>query len=301
MPDDRAQTAALRAAGMERARLMRWVLGAVVVLALAPRAYAQDFGILRGTQPTYHWGGFYGGAQLGYSTADVNFSTATSDNVGFILRNTSINADEGLSQWAVLPNTRSSGSVDMGGFIGYNSEWENLIFGVELNYNRTSLKTSTASSEERTFVDSNNLPAGHHYFYDATVSAAASVQMTDIGEFRVRAGYELSNFLPYGFAGLAVGRVNYSNAASVKYTAEDFVDNETPPLTPLPDLNFGPVSQGQTQSNAFAYGFATGLGTEVGLTPNIFLRGELEYTYFFPFDGLHITVASARIGAGLKF
>ncbi len=296
MPDDCAQTAALGVAGMERARLMRWV----VVLALAPRAYAQDFGILRGTQPTYHWSGFYGGAQLGYSSADANFGNTTTSNVGYILRNTQIELDEGISQWVVLPNSRSSGGIDMGGFIGYNSEWENLIFGVELNYNRTSLKTSTSGTIARSFFDSNNLPPGHHYDYDLSVTGQASIQMTDIGEFRVRAGYEWSNFLPYGFAGFAVGRANYSNTATVEYTAQDIVDVENPPLTPLSNLFFD-SSAGQSQSNAYAYGFATGLGTEVGLTSNIFLRGELEYIYFFPLDGIHLTVASARLGAGLKF
>jgi len=33
------------------------------MLALAPRAFADDFAVLRGTQTaTYHWGGAYGGA-----------------------------------------------------------------------------------------------------------------------------------------------------------------------------------------------------------------------------------------------
>jgi len=286
---------------MERARLMRWVLSAVVVLALAPRAYAQDFGILRGSQPTYHWGGFYGGAQLGYSTSDANFGTAAASNIAFILRNTTIEADEGLSQWAVLPPTRSTGSFDVGGFVGYNTEWEEIVLGMELNYNRVSLKASSAGSEERGFVDSNNLPTGHHYFYDATVSAQSSLQMTDIATLRARAGLEYGIFLPYGFAGFAVGRVNYSNSATVKYTAQDFVDVQVPPLTPLPDLAFGPISQSSSQDSAYAYGFATGLGTDISLTSNIFVRGELEYIYFFPLNGIHVTVASARVGAGLKF
>ena len=172
---------------------------------------------------------------------------------------------------------------------------------MEANYNRVSLKTSSADSEERSFVDSNNIPSGHHYFYDATVSEQASMEITDIATFRARAGWAFSNYLPYGFVGFAVGRANVSNTASVQYTAVDYPDPTTPPTTPLPDIDFGPVTQGTSQDSAFIYGLTTGIGTDISLTQNVFLRGELEYIYFFPLDGIHVTVASARVGAGIKF
>lgn len=288
-----------RAGEMENAAVRR-VICAAIVLACAPNAYAGDFDILRGTVPTYHWGGFYAAGQVGFSSANANFGTATRSEVAFILRNTTINADEGLSNWAVLPSQRSTGAGGLGGFVGYNVEWQDIVLGLEANYNRVSLTTSSSGSESRTFFDSNGLPSGHNYFYNATVSAQSSLHMTDIATFRARAGVEVSNFLPYGFVGFALGRANYSNSANVQFTAVDEPAAQVPPLTPLPSLAFN-QSQGQAQDSTFVYGVTTGIGTDIGLLPNVFLRGELEYIYFFPVDGIHVTVASARVGAGVKF
>ena len=55
------------------------------------------------------------------------------------------------------------------------------------------------------------------------------------------------------------------------------------------------------QNNAIAYGVATGLGVDIGLLPNVFLRGELEYVYLAPVNGIQVSVSSARVGAGVKF
>ena len=131
-----------------------------------------------------------------------------------------------------------------------------------------------------------------------TVGGQASLHMSDIASVRVRAGLETDCFLPYVFAGFAMARADFTNLATLSYTASDFPDSATPPLIPLPDLAFGPVSQGNSQNGSFAYGFSTGAGLDVGLTPNIFVRGEFEYIYFAPLDGIH---ATGRVGAGLKF
>ena len=279
---------------------MRWVLAAVVVLAVAPSAFADDFGILRGTQPTYRWSGIYGGGQVGYSSSVVNFGQAASSDIGFILRNTAIQQDQQISQWSVL-GSRSPVTTGVGAFIGYNIEWENLITGLEVNYNHVSLSASSGSTITRSFTESANLPAGHHYFYSLTVTGQSALHMSDIATFRLRGGVEEGSFLPYVFGGLAVARADFSNSATLSFTATDFPDSSTPPLTPLPTLNFGPVTQGNTQSGSFAYGFATGAGVDVGLTPNVFVRGEFEYIYFAPLNGIHVTTATGRVGGGLKF
>ncbi len=236
---------------------MRWVLGAVVVLAVTPSAFADDLSILRGTQPTYHWSGIYGGGQIGYSSSVVNFGQAASNDIGFILRNTALEQDERISQWSVL-GTRSPVSTGVGGFVGYNIEWENLITGLELNYNHVSLSGSSGSGITRSFTESASLPAGHHYFYTLSVTGQSALHISDIATARLRAGLETGNFLPYAFVGFAVARADFSNSATLSYTATDFPDSETPPLTPLPNLNFGPVTQGNAQNGSFAYGFASG-------------------------------------------
>jgi outer membrane immunogenic protein len=279
---------------------MRWVICALVVLALPSSAFAGDLDILRGSLPTYRWAGFYGGAQAGYSSGDVKFGEAGSSDIAFMLRDTTIEQDEQVSTWNVLA-TRTPTSAGVGGFIGYNFEWENLILGLELNYNHVSIDGSAANSITRSFTDSNALPAGHNYFYTVTVGGQAWMHMSDIATIRARAGWECGIFLPYAFGGLALARVDTSSGATLSYSAVDFPDSETPPLAPLPNLAVGPLSQANTQNNALAYGVTTGLGLDVGLLPNVFVRGELEYIYFAPINGIQISLASARLGAGLKF
>ena len=164
------------------------------------------------------------------------------------------------------------------------TQWENLILGVELNYNHTNVSQSSASSLGRAFSDSGGLPPGHNYFYDVTVGGGASVHVSDIATFRAAPGSRNSNFLPYAFAGLALAHASTSTFATLQYTATDFPDFATPPLTPLNPLSFGPVSSTNTQNNALAYGVTAGLGLDIGLLQNVFLRGELEYIYLAPID-----------------
>jgi outer membrane immunogenic protein len=289
---------------------MRRVICALIVFALPSSALAGDFDILRGSEATYRWAGFYGGAQAGYSSSVVNFGTAGGPEVSFLLRDTAIEQDEQISQWTVL-GSRQPTSPGLGGFVGYNMEWESLIFGLELNYNHVSLSQSVSGSLTRSFTDSGNLPSGHNYFYTVTAGANAWMHLSDIGTIRARAGYEEGIFLPYAFAGLALARVDTSSGATVSYTAVDSPASEAPPLTPLPNLCVGAyaapctyypaLSQGNSQNNAMAYGVTAGLGVDVGVLPNVFVRGELEYIYFAPINGIQFSVATGRVGVGLKF
>ena len=286
---------------------MRWVICAAVTLAFAPSAFAGDFSILRGSEPTYHWGGVYGGVQGGYTSANIGLAPAAGPDIAYILRETTIETDQQISNWPVLSN-RSPASASAGGFVGYNLEWENIILGLELNYNHVQLAASSDGALSRSFTDSGNLPAGHHYLYTLTAAAAANFSMSDVLTFRARAGWEAGNFLPYFFGGLAIGRANVSSAATVSYTATDFPDSQNPPLTPLPDLcyNTGACpaadgTHGNSTNGIIAYGATMGFGADVALTANVFVRAELEHIYFAPVDGIQVSVSSARVGAGLKF
>jgi outer membrane immunogenic protein len=286
---------------------MRLVICAVVGLMLLPsRALAGDYDVLRGSDepvgpaPFTRWAGVYFGGQVGYTTSVATFSDAARNDLAFLLRDTAIEQDQNISSWPQLTN-RHPASAAYGGFFGYNVQFEDLILGTEINYNRVSLTATSSDLVVRSFVDSTNLPTGHHYDYTVLASAQAALHMTDVGTFRLRAGWVLDCFLPYGFIGFAVGRTNVSNSGTIAYTAVDNPDTATPPLTPLPNLAFGPETQGNMQNGAFAYGFATGLGMDVAITSHVFLRGEFEFIYFGPVQGTQISMESARIGAGLKF
>jgi outer membrane immunogenic protein len=298
--------------------MRRVICAAFVALVLPQAAFAGDYDVLRGswqpvgpapvTQPVgpapfTRWAGFYAGGQVGYTSSSVTFSNAANSDLAFILRDTTIENDQHISEWPVL-GSRNPASMSYGAFIGYNVQFQDVILGTEFNYNRLNLAATSSDVLTRSFTDSTSLPAGHHYLYTVTASALASMHLTDTGTFRARAGWVLDNLLPYAFVGFAMGRTDISNSGTVAFTAVDVPDVQTPPtpqLTPLNPLAFGPVTQGNQQSGQFVYGFSTGFGMDVAVTQNIFLRGEFEYIYFAPVQGTQISMESARIGGGVKF
>jgi outer membrane immunogenic protein len=285
---------------------MRSVICALALLALPTSAFAGDFDILRGTMPTIHWGGVYGGVQGGYSSSDMDFSGGVGPLVADVLRSSSLAND--VSDWAVLGSI-STARVNYGGFVGYNTEWEDVIIGFEANYNRLSLSGASSSSISRIFIDNTAAPPNTSYQYDMTVTGSSSIRLTDVATFRVRAGWEAGRFLPYAFGGLAVGRADVAQTASVSGTRTDLVqDPIIGPLcggSPLPACSVSAVgglgSQSNAQQGMFAYGFTAGIGMDVALLSNVFARAEWEYVGFAPIDGTHVAINSARVGAGIKF
>ena len=51
----------------------------------------------------------------------------------------------------------------------------------------------------------------------------------------------------------------------------------------------------------FAYGYTAGLGLDVLLLPNVFLRAEREYVQFFAVQDVKIHLNTSRVGVGIKF
>jgi outer membrane immunogenic protein len=279
---------------------MRSVICALALLTLPTSAFAGDFDILRGSQPTTHWGGVYGGIQGGYSSSAMDFSGGVGPLVADILRSSNLAND--VSDWAVL-GTTSTASTNYGGFVGYNFEYEDVIVGVEANYNRFSLTSASSSSISREFIDNSNAPPNTTYQYDVTVAGSSSLHISDIATFRLRAGWEAGCFLPYLFGGLAVGRADVTQTASVSGTRTDIVTNpvDGTTTTGLPGTLVLPGPQTNSQQGMFAYGLAAGVGMDFALLQNVFVRAEWEYVGFSPIDGTHVAINTARVGAGIKF
>lgn len=165
-----------------------------------------------------------------------------------------LNADFGsVSTTTPLPKVTTN-SAQYGGFIGYNVQWDELVLGVEGAYNRpNSLETSS------------------------TVPGLTSTfKLVDYATFRGRAGYAFGQFLPYMFAGAAVGRLNYQTV----------------------DITGASTS---SRDNAYAVGFTTGLGLDVAILPNVFVRAEYEYVVFSQVGGIRSQVNTARAGVGIRF
>lgn len=282
---------------------MRWVICALVVLALPASAFAGDFDVLRGPQTVgpanfYNWSGFYFGGDLGFNEQQANFSNATQPLVAYSLRELVLEEDDEPSEWPVLGNGEAK-AAGYGGFLGYNMQWQDVVFGVEGNYTHTSL-TSTASVSPIGWTTPSRVVTAGSYGYDVALTGTGRVTLTDYGEARARAGYVLGNFLPYGFVGAVIGGGSYSITTLANVTQSTL----TPPFpctfndSTCQNFNF-PDSVGQ--NNALFYGVSVGGGLDWALTPNIFLRGEAEFVQFAPVANVTFTLVKATVGAGLKF
>jgi outer membrane immunogenic protein len=209
---------AARAKRMKERR-MRWVFCLLMVFGMASPALAADYDlpILRGTAvpvvapvapvmtvgpATFtRWSGFYVGGVASYNNATTDFVNATQPLIHFSLRSTTLEQQVQPSTIAVL-GRGADNAFGGGAFLGYNTQWQDLIIGVEATYTRTNLNTTaTASAVARIFPTVTDAVA---------LNASGRLNLTDYGEARFRAGYVVGNLLPYGFVGLAVGRASYS-------------------------------------------------------------------------------------------
>jgi outer membrane immunogenic protein len=310
-------------------RPMRLFVLCAVAAVIGSQALAGsiDGSVLRGSADTYNgepvapparfqpgsrlyerWQGVYFGGHLGIAGAGVDFGNGTRSLIDYILRNDVVGTH--VTDWTTLSKVGDTQRV-YGGFVGYNAQWEgNLVLSLEANYNRVlggGIGGSAADSMSRIFNDDAQAPAGHHYFYTATVSSNAKANITDYATARVRAGYVIDRFMPYAFVGAAVGRIDVVRSATVSYNRHDIPDTvpvtlpPTPPITPEADYNFGPQTRGVNRKGVFAYGYTGGLGVDIALLPNVFVRAEWEYIQFVAVQDFKIHLGTGRVGVGVKF
>src|SRR5438477_7640848 len=197
----------------------------------AEAADLPDLPILRGSLPagglstqTRNWDGWYAGGQLGYASAEMDFSHSVRSLTNFILRNSVLQAP--VEQWALLSKNHAQ-ATGFGAFVGRNWQWDDLVFGVEANYNYLANLQSASSNSMSRIIPGETAPAGHLYTYNTTLSGNAGLQLKDVVTFRGRTGWAVGNALPYLFGGLAVGRADVSRAAKVSYNKYDDFDTIT--------------------------------------------------------------------------
>jgi outer membrane immunogenic protein len=293
---------------------MRRLLLAVMVLGAASGAQAADMpDFLRGSlssspTPTRNWDGWYAGGQVGYQSANMDFSQSLTGLTNFIFRDTVLETP--TSQLSALGKA-SPVATGFGAFVGRNWQWEDLVFGVEANYNYINgLAGSSASSiGPLAIVDppGENPPPNTIDTYNVTLTGAARAQIKDAITFRGRAGWATGDFLPYVFGGLAVGRMDVFRTVNSNVTKTVAVST-TNPLTGIttttsttggiPSLT---TSQTEERTNNFTVGWTGGVGMEYMLWNNIFVRGEWEYIKFLSVMNTSVTLNSAHAGIGYKF
>jgi opacity protein-like surface antigen len=128
------------------------------------------------------------------------------------------------------------------------------------------------------------------------ITAQSSLKLIDYATMRVRAGYAYGQFLPYAVLGAAVGRFNYATTATTTVSG-----NST--TIPPPNNVYGPHTDVQTKAKdgAIVGGFVVGLGMDVAILPNMFLRGEWEFVGFAPVSGIRTGINTGRVGVGMRF
>src|SRR4051812_6123780 len=118
---------------------LRSLLCGVALIGMSGYAGAADLAdsFLRGSSTILsapaaaRWDGFYFGAQVGAAYSGADFTGATKSLVGPILRESTF-SDFGVPDWNVLGKVDTSGS-SIGGFVGYNAQWDDAVVGLELN------------------------------------------------------------------------------------------------------------------------------------------------------------------------
>jgi opacity protein-like surface antigen len=275
---------------------MRRFLLVAAIVATATATQAADMpDFLRGsfTAPAAraNWQGAYIGGQASYGAADMDFANSGQDLLKKLLNNIDVEDKFNISAWPLQEktSTRNSG---YGGFLGYNAQWTDVVVGVELNYIHGKFFNSSQGSQSRTFF----FPTD--YQTTASVFSSSSMNITDYGSLRVRGGYALGCFLPYLFGGVALGQADINRYASydLKYT---YVGTQIPRLPDLPSVGTFSKDMYDTANGHFIYGYSGGLGIDMMLFANLFVRAEWEYMRFTaPVD---TTINTVRAGIGYKF
>ncbi len=283
--------------------MMRALCVGLAISAVAGNAMAADYlrgSTYEGAPPPvaagYDWSGVYVGGYAGYANADFQFRDGTKSLVADMVRALLVESEAHISDLPSLKNGDARAAT-YGGFIGYNAQWGEVVLGVDGHYGKTSMAVSSSDSIGRSFVTSNE------FRNDVTINSNATARLTDYGSLRGRAGYAIGWIMPYATAGLAIGRVDYTRSASVRIVETDVSStalDTTDGIAPRPGGTLND-SRTEAKNGQVTFGYSAGFGIDIGLTKNLFLRGEYEFVQFKPVGGIGIHISTVRAGAGLKF
>ena len=280
--------------------MRRLVLAAVMFGAVsgAQAADMPDLPILRGgftdglRTARVNWQGFYIGGQGGYGASDENFNGSTSNMIAALIANNVIQ-EMGVAQWNLGLGKVTHQSSGFGGFAGYNSQWDDVVIGLEASYLHGTFG-GTATASEGPLV----APLSDGFFHAVQATSQASITISDMATFRGRAAYAFGSFLPYVFGGFALGQADISRGVTVEdHFAPTFNQavsscNTTPPFCST-------LSSQQIQHNHLIYGYTGGLGVDINLVGGLFMRAEWEYIRFT--SAVDTNINTVRVGLGYKF
>lgn len=278
---------------------MRRTALAMALVAVAHTAQAADLPdltdmpVLRGgfvgDPPPMRWQGVYVGGQAAYGSADMNFSGSNDALIARALGPNNIITSTAQSVGGAFGKLTTHQQA-FGGFAGYNSQWDDVVLGVEANYMHGNFKgTSSVAPVPLTYVT----PFADGFYHTIGLNSSRTISITDMGTIRARAGYAIGSFLPYVFGGFALGRADISSNVTITDRSDaTFAGSPSAPATVY--------SATDGISGKMLYGYTAGLGTEAMLFGNLFARAEWEYIRFVN-AGADVNINTVRGGLGYKF
>ena len=261
---------------------MRLATAACVLMTLTGGAFAADYPVAQafgdGEPPpaaTFSWDGLYGGIHVAYTRAnfhaapyEAGYETLFAKEAGTAL--------SGAPHGATLlePARRVDNKAGFGGFVGYNAQYEMIVFGVEVEATHVGMHGTTWGGP-RTFNDG------------WTGLGKATVGFENFAVLKARLGYAFDRFLPFVTVGAALSQ------ARVEVNATDIL-----PGVILPTV----VNTASYRKSGTLSGVAYGIGFDYALLDNVILRAEYQHVDFERFRGLVAPrVDTARVGLGVKY
>lgn len=273
---------------------------AALMTGLSGTAHSADY--LRGTQieqapPTIYgqstnsdaidWSGLYIGAHGGMTrthlTPGSNLQTLATSAYVPALGGSALQAGNWFSQRAGYTSGQSYGII-----AGYTMSFEDALIGLEGDW--------THSSKEYKTLAATGVPG----FPGVALTGQETLKLTDYGSARLRFGWAYGRFAPFATLGLAMGRVD--TAWSLNQSA--------PGAGPQPgaSASCAPLGYCSAKSSFTAWGFSGGVGADIALTSNVFLRAEYLYTRLTDgkrssasLNGTVMEINTARAAVGVKF
>jgi outer membrane immunogenic protein len=274
--------------------MRRFLLVAVTCgsASVAQAADMPDLPFLRGSfteglsTSRVNWQGFYVGGQAGYGSSDAKFTGSNATMLAALLDHNVIQEMQ-VSQWNLGLGGQSTRSSAFGAFAGYNSQWDDVVVGLEVSYVHGKFGGTSRATKE--LVSGSALSDG--FFHDVAVDSSASISISDMATFRARAAYAWGCFLPYMFGGFALGKADIARSVTVHDAVSGTING---PFTPLATLNATDAVH-----NHLIYGYTAGLGVDVNLVGGLFMRAEWEYIRFT--SQVDTNINTVRAGLGYKF
>ena len=253
---------------------MRGFLVAAVVFGAASAAQAADLPVLRGgftdgySRTPVGWQGFYVGAQGSWGSQKSAVPGIEDMKASFIGQEP---PNVAQYQWGPLTSTVNSLNGGYGAFFGYNSQYEDVVVGIEGNYIHDGFRATTAAL---------GVNPGTPGQIQSVTNSSVTMRLPDFGSVRLRGGYMMGCFLPYLFVGAGFGEQTIDRAVSAS----------PPPLAPA----------WMTDSKSrLVYGYTAGIGFDVQLTGGLFARAEYEYKRVT--SDFESIINTARVGLGYRF